>query len=106
VLSRPEPGRIIVGLGKRDASFDIDLPKPVEWVRSGSREVRPLDGNYRTVRLNDHHAYVDVPPECNLQVGDLVCFGISHPCTTFDRWPALYVVDDNRTVVGAVKTYF
>lgn len=106
VLSRPEPGRIIAGLGKRDASFDIDLPKPVQWVRSGSKEVCPLDGTYRTVRLNDHHAYVDVPPECTLQVGDLICFGISHPCTTFDRWPALYVVDDSRTVVGAVRTYF
>jgi len=106
VLSRPERDRIIAGLGKRDASFDIDLPKPVGWARPGSREVRPMDGTYRTVRLNDHHAYIDVPPECPLQVGDLICFGISHPCTTFDRWPALYVVDDSRTVVGAIRTYF
>jgi D-serine dehydratase len=97
---------VIAGLGKRDASFDMDLPKPLAWARPGSTEVCELGSDYQTARLNDHHAYVDVPSDCPLQVGDLICFGISHPCTTFDRWPALYVVDDTRTVIGAVRTYF
>jgi D-serine dehydratase len=39
-------------------------------------------------------------------VGDLVRFGISHPCTTFDRWQLIYLVDDAYTVVDAIRTYF
>jgi len=106
VHSRPEPRRVIAGLGKRDASFDIALPRPLGWVRTGSREVGELGPDHRTVRLDDHHAYLDVPPNSPLQVGDLMYFGISHPCTTFDRWPAMYVVDDQRNVIDVVRTYF
>jgi len=105
VHSRPEPGRVIVGLGKRDASFDINLPRPLKWARSRHGGVLPLDG-HRTVRLDDQHAYLDVPANSPLSAGDLVAFGISHPCTTFDRWKALYIVDENLTVTGAIKTYF
>jgi len=106
VLSRPEPGRIIAGLGKRDASFDIALPKPLRWSQAGSGEQRPVSIHHRTVRLDDQHAYLDVPADSPLQVGDLLGFGISHPCTTFDRWPALYVVDDDLNVTGAMRTFF
>ena len=106
VQSRPEPGRVIAGLGKRDASFDIALPKPLGWVRAGSKEVCQLGPDHQTVRLDDHHAYLDVPPNSPLRVGDLMYFGISHPCTTFDRWPAMYVVDDQRNVIDVVRTYF
>lgn len=105
VHSRPEPGRIIAGLGKRDASFDVTLPKPIAWSRAGSGKRIPLDGHC-TVRLDDQHAYLDVPPDSPLEVGDLIAFGISHPCTTFDRWRALYLVDDGLTVTGAVHTFF
>lgn len=105
VQSRPEPGRVIAGLGKRDASFDVTLPKPIAWSRPSQGTRHPLDG-HRTVRLDDQHAYLDVPPDSPLQVGDLIAFGISHPCTTFDRWRALYLVDDALTVTGAVHTFF
>lgn len=105
VHSRPEPGRIIAGLGKRDASFDVLLPKPIAWSRPGDGTRLPLE-SHRTVRLDDQHAYLDVPPDSPLQVGDMIAFGISHPCTTFDRWRALYLVDDALTVTGAVHTFF
>jgi D-serine dehydratase len=39
-------------------------------------------------------------------VGDLIGFGVSHPCGAFDRWPALFIVDDDYDVTSAVKTYF
>ena len=32
--------------------------------------------------------------------------GISHPCTAFDRWRAMPVVDDDYNVVGSVRTFF
>jgi D-serine dehydratase len=39
-------------------------------------------------------------------VGDLVGCGISHPCTTFDKWRALFTVDDDYRVTGAIRTFF
>ena len=42
----------------------------------------------------------------DLRVGDLVGCGISHPCTAFDKWRLIPVVDDNYGVVDAVLTYF
>ena len=41
-----------------------------------------------------------------LQVGDLIAFGVGHPCTTFDKWPLLYTVDDGYRVIGGVRTFF
>ena len=41
-----------------------------------------------------------------VEAGDLVSFGISHPCTTFDKWRLLYVVDDDYTVTEALRTFF
>ncbi len=39
-------------------------------------------------------------------VGDRVALGISHPCTTFDKWRWMPVVDDAWTIVDAVETRF
>jgi D-serine dehydratase len=36
----------------------------------------------------------------------MVAFGISHPCTTFDKWQVLFVVNDRYDIVSAVKTWF
>lgn len=74
--------------------------------RPGSPNVRLLAGDHRTVRLDDQHAYLDVPFTTPLKVGDLISFGISHPCTTFDRWPVMYLADDDLNITGAVRTYF
>jgi D-serine deaminase-like pyridoxal phosphate-dependent protein len=101
VLSRPEPGRIIVGVGRRDAPFDAGLPRPVAY-RSADGEERPLDGA-SVVRLNDQHATISAEgPE----VGDLVRCTISHPCGAFDRWRVIALVDDERRITGAVHTVF
>ena len=39
-------------------------------------------------------------------VGDLVGFGVGHPCTTFDKWPLLYTVDDGYRVLAGIRTFF
>ncbi len=107
VQSRPEPGKALLSAGKRDLSFDIDLPRPVGWYRSGGAgQVESLGVDHQIVALNDQHAHLVLPPSSPLAVGDLVCLGISHPCTTFDRWQLLYVVDDDYTVIDAIRTYF
>ncbi|MDW5326569.1 alanine racemase [Plantactinospora sp. KLBMP9567] len=104
VISTPEPGLAIVGMGKRDAPYDEGLPVPL-WIRRRSGELRPGTG-VTVGRLNDHHGYLSVPPGVELAPGDLICFGISHPCTAFDKWRALPVVDDDHTIVDVLRTYF
>jgi D-serine dehydratase len=104
VQSRPEPELAILAFGKRDASFDIDLPVPIGRVRGDSRV--PLDAACKIVKLNDQHAYMEVPADADVRVGDLVGCGISHPCTTFDKWRWLPVVDDRYAVTGAILTFF
>lgn len=102
VLSRPEPGLALVGLGRRDVSFDAGLP-----VVTGRRSHQDAGAPAPVVTaLNDQHAYLAVDPLDPLTVGDLVSFGISHPCTTFDKWHAMPVVDDEYTVVDVVTTEF
>ena len=39
-------------------------------------------------------------------MGDIVGFGVSHPCTTFDRWRWIPVVDDTYTVVSLSRRSF
>ncbi len=106
VLSRPEPGLAFLDLGKRDVGHDLDLPRPLFWARPGVHAAaRPVDG-WRIASLNDQHARVVLPAAAELAVGDLVGCGISHPCTTFDRWRLLFVVDDAYRVVDAIRTFF
>lgn len=90
VLSAPEPGLVICGMGRRDVSFDIDLPTPlvVRTADDAGRlgAARMLSG-VRVTALNDQHAYLGTAPAAGpLTPGDVVGFGISHPCTTFDKY--------------------
>ena len=105
VQSRPETGLAILAFGKRDASFDVELPVPLAHIRDGGARIA-LDGAARIVKLNDQHAYMEVPADADVRVGDLVGCGISHPCTTFDKWRWMPVVDDSYGVTGAIRTFF
>jgi D-serine dehydratase len=104
VHSTPEPDLAIVGFGKRDCSYDMGLPTPI-WTRSGG-QTRPAPEGMETLRLNDQHAYLRVPAGAGLDVGDAVGFGLSHPCTVFDKWRVIPVVDDDYRVREVVETYF
>ncbi len=105
VLSLPEPGLALLGFGKRDVPHDLELPVPRVVKRLG-RDVRPLGPGASINALNDQHAYLKVPEGEELAVGDLVGCGISHPCTAFDKWRLLPVVDDDYHVLDAVLTFF
>lgn len=106
VLSRPEPRLALVGIGKRDISFDEGLPV-VLAVRSRARfdEIRPVPG-CTVDQLNDQHAYLSLPDRSDVAVGDLVCLGISHPCTAHDKWQLVPIVDDDHRVVEIARSYF
>ena len=107
VQSRPEPGRAIVGLGKRDAAFDAGLPLPVLHHRSGRAGApRTTPAHWRLEGIMDQHAFLQLAADDDLEVGDLLCFDICHPCLTFDKWRHLLRVDDAWRVTGAVRTWF
>jgi D-serine deaminase-like pyridoxal phosphate-dependent protein len=75
-------------------SFDQDLPTPYG-----------LPGS-RVTKLNDQHAYLALGGGDSVDVGDWVEFGISHPCTVFDKWPMIPVLDDDGRVVDLIRTFF
>ena len=106
VISRPQPNQAIVAMGKRDVSYDIDLPMARWWFREGRHDAPSSIEGLVVDKLNDQHAYLFVPAGADLAVGDLLGFEISHPCTTFDKWSLLMEVDDHYTVVGGLKTFF
>ena len=107
VQSVPEPGSLFVALGRRDVSHDAGLPRPVLWFRPGHHD-QPVavPETYHVERLYDQHAHLGVPADCPMIVGDMIGFGISHPCTTFDKWRTLFVVDDAYRVIDCVRTFF
>ncbi len=105
VVSRPEPGIAVAGFGKRDAPFDAGLPSPRAVRSRASRELRSAQA-ITVSRLNDQHAYLTVSPDDPLAPGDLVSFGVSHPCLAFDKWALLPLVDDDYAVVDAIRTFF
>lgn len=107
VQTRPEPGKAILAMGRRDAGTDSGLPVPLFVYRPGRDTApRPADAGFKVTGLNDQHTHLALPADSDLAVGDIVAFGISHPCTTFDKWQVLFVVDDDYTVVDAVRTFF
>jgi D-serine dehydratase len=105
VVSRPESRLALVNAGRRDLSIDGGYPVPLA-------AHRPVDGTQVDIAgaevsaLSDQHAFLAISPETDLRVGDLVGLGISHPCTTFDRWRLILRVDEQYNVVGGVRTYF
>jgi D-serine dehydratase len=104
VLSRPEPGLAICGMGLRDVAMDQGLPRPLALYRDGTRRA-DLKGAAVT-KLNDQHAFVELGGHDDVAIGDAVEFGISHPCTCLDRHAVLYGLDGNDVVTAAYPTRF
>ncbi|MDR6172404.1 alanine racemase [Curtobacterium sp. SORGH_AS_0776] len=116
VTSCPEPGLALVAVGKRDISFDEGLPvvRSVRSVRhvgpggaAGVVPVAPDPGAVTVTRLDDQHCYLALADGApGLAPGDVVVFGISHPCTVFDKWRQVTVIDDDETVLDTIATWF
>jgi D-serine dehydratase len=106
VQSLPEPGLAILAVGRRDLSYDIELPIPIARAARGSREVQAAPADWKISGLNDQHAYLRWDADPGLAVGDRIVLGISHPCTTFDKWRWMPVVDADYRVVDALVTCF
>jgi D-serine deaminase-like pyridoxal phosphate-dependent protein len=112
VISMPEPRIAYLDAGKRDLPFDEGLPTPQVMRRTeadGATTMHPLVG-HELFATNDQHSHVRVPDDSPLRVGDVVRLGLSHPCTAFDKWSLIPVLDDasaeSPVVIDLVRTYF
>lgn len=105
VVSRPTGEQAFLNAGKRDAAYDLDLPR-AQVVRSGrDGSVREASG-VEVTGLSDQHAWVRTDEGAGLEVGDWVGMGLSHPCTSFDKWQLIPVVEADGTVTDFIRTFF
>ncbi|MER6994340.1 alanine racemase [Streptomyces sp. NPDC000410] len=105
VVSRPAPGQAFTNAGKRDAAYDLDLPEAqvVRDARTG--EVRPATG-ITVTGLSDQHGWLRTDEGTDLEVGDWLGMGLSHPCTSFDKWQMIPLVEADGTVTDLIRTFF
>ena len=104
VLSTPEPGLAITGFGRRDAPEDHGLPIVKAVLQEGVS--RTSASAIEVFELNDQHAFLRLSGEIELSPGDILVCGISHPCTAFDKWRAIPVVDGGGVICDVIETYF
>ncbi|MEU3097636.1 amino acid deaminase [Streptomyces sp. NPDC006967] len=103
VVSRPSPEQAFTNAGKRDAAYDLDLPFAQVVRRRGVE--RPAEG-ISVTGLSDQHAWLRTTGDTGLEVGDWVGLGLSHPCTSFDKWVLIPVAEADGTVVDYIRTFF
>ena len=110
IQSCPEPGLALLTMGKRDVSYDLDLPIPIWRANMGDSAVQSVPSHWHIEALNDQHAYLrydaNAPLSEQPQLGQMVGSGISHPCTTFDKWRWMPVVNDQYGVQSAISVNF
>jgi D-serine dehydratase len=105
VQSRPEPGKVLLTMGARDTASD-DKPVAQTWFRHGMNAPAAVGPGHVVTGMNDQHTHMTVPADSPLAYGDMVSFGVSHPCLTFDKWQVIMVVDDAYNVTSAIRTFF
>jgi D-serine deaminase-like pyridoxal phosphate-dependent protein len=107
ISSRPEPGLALVTMGRRDVSFDQDMPVP-QRLRTAAGWSDEILAGCTVSALNDQHAFLRLTgaAENHVQVGDWIEFGVSHPCTVFDKWQLIPALDERGRVVDLVRTFF
>ncbi|WP_458525210.1 amino acid deaminase [Onishia taeanensis] len=114
VQSLPEPGLAVVAMGKRDIGADR-MPEPLRRYREGGPGAPALSvAGWEVVKLMDQHAFVRLPADADadgsdgdeVRIGDIVAFGASHPCLTFDKWRRVCRVDAALNVIEDMPTCF
>ncbi|MDX3572168.1 amino acid deaminase [Streptomyces sp. ID05-47C] len=103
VVSRPSAEQAFVNAGKRDAAYDLDLPFAQAVRRDG---VERAAAGIEVSGLSDQHAWLRTAPDADLEVGDWVGLGLSHPCTSFDKWQLIPLAEADGTVVDYIRTFF
>ncbi|GHA97161.1 amino acid deaminase [Streptomyces thermoviolaceus subsp. thermoviolaceus] len=103
VVSRPTAAQAFANAGKRDAAYDLHLPFAQVVHRDGAEHAAT---GITVTGLSDQHTWLATTEEADLAVGDWIGLGLSHPCTSFDKWQLIPVVRADGTVVDYVRTFF
>ena len=108
VISIKDKGIAIINFGKRDVSFDLGNPIPLKIYRNRKmlKEFKNISANLKIFKLNDQHAFLRFNKNIKLHIGDLISFGVSHPCITFDKWRYFYIIDKKFYIIDIHKTFF
>ena len=110
VQSCPEAGLALLTMGKRDVSYDMDLPVAIWRAKLGDKVVSGVPSHWEITALNDQHAYLKFNPATptleHPHVGQIIGSGISHPCTTFDKWRWMPIGDDHYLAINAISICF
>jgi D-serine deaminase-like pyridoxal phosphate-dependent protein len=85
-ISRPIPTRCVADCGHKATTKDHGLPL-----------VHGIEGAAVTA-LNDEHATIAIPEDCELQVGDRVFLTPSHTDPTINLHDVIYAIDGERVV--------
>lgn len=104
VVSQPEPGLALLDAGKRDIPFDEGLPVVIGASAELGGTQREIDAEITA--LNDQHTFLRWKGDASVRIGDVVKLGLSHPCTAFDKWRLVPIVDRDGVVTEAVETFF
>ena len=99
VISKPEKDFGVLNLGKRDIGNDLHNPIPI---KSYDGQVKSFSAVIE--KLNDQHGYLRGRQEFSL--AQLIGLGISHPCTTFDKWGLIPLVNDKYDLIDCLQTFF
>jgi D-serine dehydratase len=99
VISKPEKDFGVLNLGKRDIGNDLHNPIPI---KSYDGQVKSFSAVIE--KLNDQHGYLRGKQEFSL--AQLIGLGISHPCTTFDKWGLIPLVNDDYDLIDCLQTFF
>jgi D-serine dehydratase len=109
VQSCPEPLLAIVAMGKRDVSFDLSMPVPIARAARGVLQPSAVPPSWQITALNDQHGYLrwsEADAALAPVVGERIGFGISHPCTTFDKYHWMPIVENDYRVSDAAAMHF
>jgi len=108
VISINDDGKAIINFGKRDVSFDLGNPIPISIYRKNNffKKIKNDKNLINVYKLNDQHAFLKYHKSLNLKIGDLISFGVSHPCITFDKWKYFYMINSKTEIINIYKTFF
>jgi D-serine deaminase-like pyridoxal phosphate-dependent protein len=63
-------------------------------------------GDAVSTGIMDQHCMLHLASDSDVRVGDILIFGLSHLCLTFDKWKTLLLVDDGYRVLEELNTAF
>ena len=108
VVTVQDTGTALLNIGRRDLYGEFGYPTPLRLYRDGQLlETFDLERSEVAITIAyDHHAIVRCSGRLRVAVGDVVACGISHPSASFERWDVVYRVDEEFTIIEALKTFF